>query len=103
MPKQFSPSAEAAHLGGVEAGERGAEDLKEVAGSAEGVIHVVVVGVRVVAVPVEDVVAHVQAVPGEVCRRVAQGVVLVPQHAALPAITVWNLVIIGDQSFATAW
>ena len=43
----------------MEAGERGAQDLQEVAGVAQGIVHVVVVGVGVVPVPVQDVVAHV--------------------------------------------
>lgn len=40
--------------------------------------------VGVVRVPVQDVVAHAQIVPGKVRRRVGNGVELVPEHSALP-------------------
>ena len=59
------------HLGGIEAGEGGPQDFQEEAGGAEGVKHVVVVGVRVVPVPVQDVITHVQRVARDVGRRIA--------------------------------
>lgn len=58
--------------------------LHEVAGVGEEVVHVLEVGVRVVAVPVEDVGVHVQVVARDVARRVADAVELVPQDALLP-------------------
>ena len=51
----------------------------------EGVEHVVVVGVRVIPVPVQDVIAHVQRVARDVRRRVPHRMELVPQDALLPA------------------
>ncbi len=60
------------HLRGIEAGEGRAKDFEEPARGSQGVEHVVVVGVRVVAVPVQDVIAHVQGVARNVGRGVAQ-------------------------------
>mmetsp|Transcript_10378 Transcript_10378/g.26611 ORF Transcript_10378/g.26611 Transcript_10378/m.26611 type:complete len:317 (+) Transcript_10378:1009-1959(+) len=68
----------------VKAREGAAQHLHEVAGVGEEVVHVLEVGVRVVAVPVEDVGVHVQVVARDVARRVADAVELVPQDALLP-------------------
>ena len=56
-------SSTTARLRGVEAGQRRAQDLQEEAGVAQRVVGGVVVGVRVVAVPVQDVVAHLSHSP----------------------------------------
>mmetsp|Transcript_49043 Transcript_49043/g.91339 ORF Transcript_49043/g.91339 Transcript_49043/m.91339 type:complete len:685 (+) Transcript_49043:456-2510(+) len=71
-------------VGGVKAGERRAQHLHVVPAVAEMLKHVVEVGVRVVPVPVEDVLPDVEGVARDVAGRVAHGVVVVPQqtHAA---------------------
>ena len=74
-----------ADLAGVKAGQRRAQDLHEVACLPQGIVHVVVVGVRVVAMPVQYVRAHFEGVAGDVGRRVAHAVELVPQDALGPA------------------
>ena len=74
-----------ADLAGVKAGQRRAQDLHKVACLPQGIVHVVVVGVRVVAVPVQYVRAHFEGVAGDVGRRVAHAVELVPQDALGPA------------------
>lgn len=73
------------YLAGIKAGEGRAQDFQEVASSSEGIIHVVVVGVRMVPMPVQYVVPHIQAVPGDVCWRVTHTVELVPKNTLLPA------------------
>ena len=73
-------------LGGVKAGEGRAQDLQVVPLLPQAVVQLVVVGVGVVPVPVQDVVAHVQGVARQVGRRVPQAVELVPQQPPLPAM-----------------
>ena len=48
-----------AYLTGIKAGERGAQHFKKEPRCSEGVIHVMVVGVWVVAMPVQNVVPDV--------------------------------------------
>ena len=48
------------------------------------VVHAEEVGVRMIAVPVEWVGFHLEVVAGKVAWRVAQVVVLVPQHPTIP-------------------
>lgn len=69
----------------VKAGEGGSQDFQKVAGVPEVVIHVVVVGVGMVAVPVQDVVPHIQGVARQVCWGIPQAMELVPQYPLLPA------------------
>lgn len=47
------------YLTGIKAGERGAQHFKKESRCSEGVIHVMVVGVWVVAMPVQNVVSDV--------------------------------------------
>lgn len=73
------------HLACIKAGERRAQNLQKVAGSSEGVIHVVVVGVGVVTMPIQDVIPHIQAVSWNVSWGVPHAVELVPKHTLCPA------------------
>ncbi len=45
-------SVQGTHLSGIKAGEWGAKDLQIVASSPQGIVHVVVVGVGMVAMPI---------------------------------------------------
>ena len=69
-------------LGGVEARRRRGEEVDGEAGVEERVERGMIIGRRVVAVPVEDVVAHGEVVAREVRGRVADRVVDVPEEAA---------------------
>ena len=73
------------YLASVKAGERGAQNLQKVASSSEGIIHVMVVGVRVVTMPVQDVIPHIQTVSWNVGWGVPHAVKLVPKHTLCPA------------------
>lgn len=95
-------------LAGIKAGKRGPKHLHEVAHASQVLVHVPEVSVDVVSVPgrdtaavrytqperilsellkpsyrhapVQGIVLHAKVVSGEVTRRVAQVVILVPQH-----------------------
>ena len=84
------------HLPGIKACERGAQNFQEVTCSSEGIIHVVVVGMGMVSMPVQNVIPDIQAVAGDVGWRVAHAVKLIPQHSLCPIqhahISVWSYV-----------
>ncbi len=73
------------YLASIVAGERRAQNLQKVAGSSEGVIHVMVVGVGMITMPVQDVIPHIQAVSGNVGGGVPHAMKLVPKHTLCPA------------------
>ena len=73
------------YLRGIEAGQRRAQDFEEVASISQRVVGVMIVGVRVVSMPIQNVIPHIQAIPGDVCWRIPQAVKLIPQQPPFPA------------------
>ena len=84
MRERWGGKGKRGHLLGVKACERGTQDLQEVSCSSEGIIHVVVVGVGVVPMPVQNVIPDIQAVAGDVGWRVSHAVKLIPQNSLCP-------------------